>query len=180
VACLPSETTRLTFQQSTSMLATLHDKPMCKMSSCKSQAEINSIAELVAGMAKGLSPSAKIADAGGAYAMAMTAFPWFFHGKLDVKGKSVTMYGQPALVKSFEALKADMAGKKQVTMQQVEALLPFQWLLSATQVEELTAWRAKLAEQGLQRSSAAPAGPSGSSSSSACAVKKKTSVLNNC
>ena len=183
LACMPTPTAAYTFHQTLQKLDDFNNSKMGRMISRSSQAEATTCRAVVEKLRSGTyTPHASLTSAGGVYGQFYKLLECFCRAPKDPQSSDGgELVGKPALAANMEGLKEKLLTKKrQPTLQEIDSLRPFTYLMDAGQHKVLAGWsREALAglAKGASATTASINAPSSSDGSGKAGTTAKSSVL---
>jgi hypothetical protein len=182
--CMPTQSTHITLDQCQVKLQALRQSQLARMASLESQAEIDTVKDIVSNMQSSISPEPSIAQGGELFKQVLHRLQFFFsHSTVATKTKPAQVtYGLDALNLHFDEMSKLMnAGSGDITLQHLEIFQRGRYLLSAEQGSALSGWVKTVLKAagtgGYTKMSAASSSSAAKSSKTAEADSAASSVL---
>ena len=157
-------------------LAKLGNSRLLEFSGVSLQATFRSVVGVVEAIAAGRAPGFDGSNLSPFMRAVMESASLFCkHEEAGSAGAATIMYGKPAAHKLYESLKAKDTAGTAITLRDLSALVPFQWLVAGSVSEDLKKWTAKAAAKDLVAGAAEAIASSTGKLGSRGAGRKKTS-----
>ena len=143
LACMPTLAAAYTFHQALQKHGDFDNSKMGRMISRSSQAEATTCRAVVEKLRSGTyTPDAALANAGGVYGQFYKTLECFCRApKSSSTSDGGELVGKPALAANMENLKEKLLNKKvQPTLQEIDSLRPFIYLMDDSQHKLLAGW----------------------------------------